>query len=408
MSESTFEYEQLEVLNRIAKHLAKAEDLQNALRVVLDWLPSSCEMHRGVITLMNEEGDRVQAAITGGEIPSTHTGRMQYRAGEGITGQVFATGEAVYLPRMDDSDSFLNLSGLREHEDLSTLAFICVPITYRAGTIGTISVDKAADLVRNPDQELSFLREVAQLLAPFVQRCRLEERLELFQHARQPGGAFGKLIGKSAAMNEIQKLTVKVADANTTVLITGETGTGKGVIAQLIHELGPRRKQPCVEINCGAIPENLIESELFGHEKGAFTGAVQQRIGVMERARAGTIFLDEVGELPLTAQTRLLRVLQTRQFERVGGSKTLRCTGRIIAATNRDLEQAVAEGSFRSDLYYRLNVFPLHLPPLRERGKADIMLLVDHFVQRFAADQSKEIHRIDTPAIDMLDRKSVV
>ena len=173
-------------------------------------------------------------------------------------------------------------------------------------------------------------------------------------------------------------------------------------MAELIHQLGPRKNQPFVEVNCGAIPETLIESELFGHEKGSFTGAVQRRIGVLERARGGTVFLDEIGELPPAAQAKLLRVLQGREFERVGGSRTLRTAARIIAATNRDLEAAVLEGTFRSDLFYRLNVFPIHVPPLRERGKADIMLLVDHFVLRFADELGKEITQLDTPAIDML------
>jgi Nif-specific regulatory protein len=157
-----------------------------------------------------------------------------------------------------------------------------------------------------------------------------------------------------------------------------------------------------VEVNCGAIPENLVESELFGHEKGAFTGASAQRTGVLERSGSGTVFLDEIGELPLPAQTRLLRVLQTHEFERVGGSRTQRFQGRVVAATNRDLETALAEGTFRTDLYYRLNVFPIELPPLRERGKADVMLLADFFVQRFSREMGKEISRIDTPAIDML------
>jgi Nif-specific regulatory protein len=265
-----------------------------------------------------------------------------------------------------------------------------------------LSADKLRDRVASSDDEIAFLEEVAQLLAPFVQRCFLEERLEIFHRAKQPGGAFGKLIGKSAALAELQNLIVRVADARTTVLITGETGTGKGVVAELIHQLGASRKQPFVEVNCGAIPENLIESELFGHEKGAFTGATQRRVGVLERAKAGTVFLDEIGELPLMAQTKLLRVLQTREFERVGGSETLRTGARIITATNRNLEEAIIEGTFRSDLFYRLNVFPIHVPPLRERGKADIMLLVDHFIQRFSTEMDKEVSRIDTPAIDML------
>lgn len=395
-------YDELALLNRIATHLATSEDLCGALTVVLEWLSEFCSMQRGVIALMNPAGDEVQATIAAGAVPSTRTELMRYKPGEGITGQVFASGEPVYLPQVDAEGRFLDRSGLRRDLDSSRLAFFCVPIPYRGRPVGTLSVDQDTSAVRAPEHELAFLQEVAQLVAPFVQRQLLETQLQVFQRAKQPGGAFGKLIGKSAAVAEIQNLIVRVADARTTILITGETGTGKGVVAELIHKLGSNRRQPFVEVNCPAIPETLVESELFGHEKGAFTGATERRIGVLERARAGTVFLDEIGELPLQAQTKLLRVLQSREFERVGGSQTLHSTARIVAATNRELEQAITDGTFRSDLFYRLNVFPLRVPSLRERGKADIMLLVDYFIQRAAAEMGKQVHRIDTPAIDML------
>jgi Nif-specific regulatory protein len=193
----------------------------------------------------------------------------------------------------------------------------------------------------------------------------------------------------------------KVADSSTSVLVTGETGTGKEVVAKEIHERSPRKSAPLVKVNCGAIPENLIESELFGHEKGAFTGAVSQRKGRFEMARGGTIFLDELGELPPNAQVKLLRVLQEREFERVGGHETIKINVRVVAATNRSLEEEVQQGNFRADLYYRLNVFPIHVPSLKERG-ADIMLLADHFVSKFSEELGKAVTRIDTPAIDMM------
>lgn len=402
MAEPGLTYEQLDLLRTVAKHLASAQDIQESLRTVVEWLAQYCAMSRGVITLVDDEGGELQATITVGHIPASRADLMRYRPGEGITGKVFASGEAVYQMGLDEAGEFLDRSGIRREVGLAELAFFCVPIRYQDTVIGTLSTDKNRDLVEAPAQELAFLVEVAQLIAPFVQRRRLENRLALYQQARKFDGAFAKLIGKSAALDQVQKFIVKVAGTNTTVLITGETGTGKGVAAEVIHQLGPRRDLPFVEVNCGAIPENLIESELFGHEKGAFTGASQRRIGVLERARNGTVFLDEVGELPLAAQTRLLRVLQKREFERVGGNQTQRCTARIIAATNRQLEAAIEDGTFRSDLYYRLNVFPINMPSLEERGKADVMLLLDHFVQRFAHEMDKEITRIDTPAIDMV------
>ena len=399
--DSRFSYEQLHVLNRVARHLADAEDLQQALRLVLDWLAQKCAMDRGVIALMNEADAELQAAITVSGLAGD-SAKMRYRPGEGVTGSVFMDGTAIHIADVARDKRFLDRAGLRRRGGKEPLSFFCVPIAYRDRTIGTLSVDKKQTLVKDPESDLEFLREVAALLAPFVQRRRLEERLEIFTRATHPGGAFGNLIGKSQPLLQVQKMIAKVAAVPTTVLLTGETGTGKGVVAELIHQLSPRADAPFVEINCGAIPESLIESELFGHERGAFTGALQRRIGVLERAGEGTVFFDEVGELPLAAQTRLLRVLQTREFERVGGTETLHFGARIVAATNCDLEKGVADGTFRNDLFYRLNVFPIHLPPLRERGKADIMLLADHFTQRFARGMQKEIFRLDTPAIDML------
>ena len=402
MADTHLTYEQLDLLCRIAKLLATEMDLHEALQRVVQWLSDEFSMERGVIALLSENEEEVQAHITVDEIPRKRSDRMRYRAGEGITGKVFADGQPVYLPKLAEETTFLDRGGMRRDIDTSALSFFCVPVSYQGRIIGTLSADRNRGLIDDPGRELAFLQEIAQLLAPFVQRRRLERQMELYQHAKQYDGAFARLIGKSAAMSEVQKLLARVAETNTTVLITGETGTGKGVAAEVIHQLSPRDQHPFVEVNCGAIPENLIESELFGHEKGAFTGALQRRVGVLERAGAGTVFLDEVGELTSAAQTRLLRVLQKREFERVGGTKTLTCNARIVAATNRNLDEAIAEGGFRSDLYYRLNVFPIHMPALRERGKADIMLLVDHFTQQFSEEMDKEVSRLDTPAIDML------
>ena len=214
---------------------------------------------------------------------------------------------------------------------------------------------------------------------------------------------FAQIIGNSASLRRVLKRVETVAPTDSTVLIYGETGTGKELIARAIHDLSPRRSKPFVKLNCAAIPTGLLESELFGHEKGAFTGAIAQRIGRFEVADGGTIFLDEIGEIPLELQTKLLRVLQEREFERLGSSRTIRTDARLIAATNRDLEAMVSEQKFRSDLFFRLNVFPVHVPPLRERD-GDIPLLVRHFTQQFSTRMKKAMETIPSAAMDALCR----
>ena len=397
-----FSYEHLEFLNKIAIHLVGVKDLNRALIQVLDWLSEKWNMRRGVITLASRSGEKVQGNIFSNDIPPGLAQKMVYNEGEGITGNVFSTGESVFFDELTEEADFLDRSGLRQDLNLEDMVFFCIAIKYRGEVIGTLSVDK--DKSKADEQELDFLmlQELACLIAPFVQNARLEERLEVLNNAKKSSGVFTRLIGKSEAMSNVKKLAMKVSDTPTTVLITGETGTGKGVIAEILHELSPRKKHPFVEVNCGAIPEALIESELFGHEKGSFTGANDRRIGVFERAGCGTVFLDELGELPLALQTRLLRVLQTKKFERVGGNKTQTMNARVIVATNRDLEQNIIDGSFRQDLYFRISVFPIVMPPMRVRGKADVMLLMDYFATYFSKQMGIEITRFDTPAIDML------
>jgi len=390
----------LDLLLRLSRFLADEHDAARALAQVLRWLHRDQGFTRGVFTLLNEDEDEAVADITAEGVPRDLGERMRYRPGEGVTGRVLADNAPIYLAGIRPEDGFLDRSGLRHGLDLMRLAFFCVPILYRGRPVGTLSADRHLAEVTDPQGDLRLLGEVAYLVGPFIQRRRLEDRLEAYQQVQLV--AHDSFIGRSPAIEAVKLLAAKVAGVDTSVLVTGETGTGKGVLANLIHALSARRDRPCIEVNCGAIPDSLIESELFGHEKGAFTGATARRAGVFERAEGGTVFLDEVGELPPGAQTRLLRVLQTRRFERVGGAETINADVRIVAATNRELEKDIGTGRFRSDLFYRLNVFPIHMPPLRERGKADIMLLSDGFAMRFGKSMGKPIMRIDTPAIDML------
>jgi Nif-specific regulatory protein len=231
-------------------------------------------------------------------------------------------------------------------------------------------------------------------------RKLVDENTHLRQELRERYD-FSNFVGSSGPMRQIFEQVTQVAGTNTTVLVRGESGTGKELIAHAIHYSSLRAKKPFVTVSCAALPDSLIESELFGYEKGAFTGAEARKKGRFELADGGTLFLDEIGEVNLATQVKLLRVLQQREFERVGGTETVKANVRLIAATNKDLEKAIASGAFREDLYYRLNVFTIFVPPLRER-KADLLLLVDHFLEKFAREHQRSIKRISTPAIDML------
>jgi Nif-specific regulatory protein len=289
------------------------------------------------------------------------------------------------------------------------ISFICVPISIGRKIIGTISVDRVYDQHRSLDEDKRVLSIIASMIAndvksrqeAFLRRQELESENIRLRHELQDKFRPENIIGNSGTMRDVYSQSHQVAAGDTTVLIRGESGTGKELVAHAIHYSSPRREGPFIKVNCAALNENLLESELFGHEKGAFTGAIQSRKGRMEEADGGTLFLDEVGDFSPMTQVKLLRVLQERQFERVGSNRTIRTNTRIVAATNRDLEKAVMDNTFRQDLYYRINVFPIFLPPLRDR-KDDILLLADFFVEQYAKKMNKDVRRISTPAINMM------
>ena len=328
-----------------------------------------------------------------------------------IAAHVFRTGKA-WVGRVAD----VLESGLELNPKWLELGFTvgCVlPLASRHRILGTLGLRRREDKVYTED-EINFLMQVANQIAVAVEnalaysevrslRDKLaEERVYLRDEIRTERN-FEEIVGKSAVLRRVLKNAETVAPTDSTVLIYGETGTGKELIARAIHNLSPRSAKAFVKLNCAAIPTGLLESELFGHEKGAFTGAIAQRIGRFELANAGTVFLDEVGEIPLDLQTKLLRVLQEREFERLGSSRTLRTDARLIAATNRDLTAMVDEQKFRADLFYRLNVFPIHVPPLHERPE-DIPLLVRHFVEHYARRMNRAIETIPSEAMETLTR----
>jgi formate hydrogenlyase transcriptional activator len=327
---------------------------------------------------------------------------------EDLSGAVFRTGK-LWCGSVQEARRL----GMKDTAQAEVGTVCILPLVSRGRVLGLFGVVKYQDNAFNSD-DMEFLTQIGNQVAIAVENALAfgqirelkdklaQEKLYLEDEIRSEMN-FAQIVGKSASLRRVLKHVETVAPTDSTVLIYGDTGTGKELIARAIHDLSPRRSKPFVKLNCAAIPMGLLESELFGHEKGAFTGAIAQRIGRFEVANGGTIFLDEIGEIPLELQTKLLRVLQEREFERLGSSRTLRTDARLIAATNRDLEAMVAEQKFRSDLFFRLNVFPVHVPPLRER-QGDIPLLVRHFTQQFSRRMNRVIETIPSAAMDALCR----
>jgi Nif-specific regulatory protein len=391
-------------------HALAASDIRAALPRVLEILAEAFGALNGAVFLADDEGKELRLQASRGLSPLAAE-RSRYRVGEGINGRVFASGKVVVVPKASQEPLFLDRTGvLKEHKrKKAELSFFCIPVFLDRRTAGTLCLTVPYDQHRPYDRDTKLLQiaasmvglamKVAQLVAADRQRL-VEENQHLRLELRERYD-LRHLIGHSHAMQRVYEAVAQAAPSSTTVLIRGESGTGKELVAHALHYNSPRAEKPFVKVSCGALPETLIESELFGYEPGAFTDARHQKKGRFELAQGGTLFLDEVGELSPATQVKLLRVLQEREFERLGGVTPVKVDVRLIAATHRNLEAAVQAGTFREDLYYRLHVFELFLPPLRER-QADILLLADHFVEKIAAAQGKDVRRISTSAIDML------
>jgi Nif-specific regulatory protein len=394
-------------MHEMSRVLSQSADLADTVQILLGIMEKQMHVVRGTISLCDRHTGTTFIHQSFG-LTEEQEARGVYRFGEGITGKVVETGLTMVVPRIGDDSEFLNLTLTHTDED-DDLSFLCVPIKRGNKVLGTISIERLYDneVLLNLDVEMMGI--IAAMMAPAVElylmetidRATLLNENQRLQDALKDRYRPSNIIGNCKAMQEVYKLIEKVARTKTTVLILGESGVGKELVASAIHYSGAESAGPFVQFNCAALPENLIESELFGHEKGSFTGATGVRKGRFEDADGGTIFLDEIGELPLAAQAKLLRVLQEKTLERVGANKPIHVDIRIVAATNRNLEEMVAKREFREDLYYRLNVFPLTLPPLRERN-ADIIALADYFTQRYARRNGKDIKRISTPALNML------
>ena len=400
--------QELEVLYRITQILASDRRQREKLGEVLDLLHDSLAMARGMIFLLSPDKEQLLIEVAH-NLSEAQRQAIRYSAGEGIAGRVAQSGTPAVVARISEDPTFLDRAYKRRRDSEEEISFICVPTAIGSEVVGALSVDHVYDPDVSLDDEVRFLTIVGSLIANDVklrraaaaERRQLEDENLRLRHELEDRFRPENIIGNSGAMREVYRAIHQVAASDTTVLIRGESGTGKELVAHAIHYTSPRSTAPFVKVNCAALSETLLESELFGHEKGAFTGAVQARKGRIEEAEGGTLFLDEIGDFSPAVQVKLLRVLQEREFERVGSNDVHKANVRIIAATNRDLEADVETGQFRQDLYYRINVFPVHLPPLRQR-KDDILLLADYFVERYAKRMNRSIRRITTPAINMM------
>jgi Nif-specific regulatory protein len=398
----------LPILFQISQIINDSEDLVASLAIIFKVMQERLKINKAMVTLY----DSKQEANFIHEAYGLNDGQKRegvYSLEDGLPAKVMETGKAVILPprRIATGNGERTLDAAIAIP--ANMTFFCVPITHTKKVLGTISAERIYHNRRLLKQDVQLMSTIAAMIAPavelylleHVEKARLEHENDELKSALKRKFKPANIIGNAKAMQEVYQLIQKVSETKATVLILGESGVGKELAASAIHYNGANAGGPFIKFNCAALPENLIESELFGHEKGAFTGAFAMRSGRFEQANGGTIFLDEIGELSLPMQAKLLRVLQERTFERVGGNRSIKVDLRIIAATNRNLPELIETGLFREDLYYRLNVFPITIPPLRERG-SDVVLLADHFASHYAKELGKEIKRISTPALNMM------
>ena len=410
--------QELDILEKISQILGGGLELSQVFQHAMALLSDRLNIQRASLALWDDAIGQARVIAAVG-LTKSEMERGRYGLGEGVTGRVLASGEPQIIPDISRHGEFLNRTGSRDLTTRATsnaeagppISFICVPIKEGDRVVGAISIDK-------PYIDELLLASDARLLAIIAgsigQTIRIHhlmqrEKDELLAENQQLRDnlhtkyKFGNIIGSSQAMMDVLATIAQVASSRATALLLGETGVGKELIAKAVHFNSPRRDKPMVRVNCGALSQQLLESELFGHVKGAFTGAVKDKVGRFEAADGGTIFLDEIGTLDMQLQVKLLRVLQEREFERVGDHRTVKVDCRVIAATNLDLEEEVRKGTFREDLYYRLNVVTINIPPLRAR-REDIPRLIDHFLDRYNKENNRDLRKISRDVLNTLLR----
>src|SRR2546423_1311278 len=402
--------QELSILTEIGQLVSSTLELRATFGQVMQIISDKLNMRRGTLVLLDESTGRLRTEAAIG-LTNEEIERGKYAVGEGVTGSVVATGRPRVIPDLRNEPDFLNRTGRLSAYMNEPVSFICVPIKIESRTAGALSIDQPYSNDEQLRNDHKFIEIIAAFLAQAIQINRivlrqkeqlLEENAQLRAQVRDRY-RFDNIIGDSPAMHEVFATVGQVANSRATVLLLGETGTGKEMIAKAIHYNSPRRDKPFIRVNCGALTGTLLESELFGHVKGSFTGAIRDKIGRFEAADGGTIFLDEIGTLEPQLQVKLLRVLQEREFERVGDTHTVKVDVRVIAATNVDLQEEVAHGKFREDLFYRLNVVSVYLPPLRNR-REDIPRLIDYFLDKYNAINERRLRRISREMLNVLLR----
>ena len=403
--------EELEVaiLSEVSEAIGSALELEKVFEQTMDVLARELRMKRGTLVLLDKTTNDLKIVAAHG-LSQEEKERGKYRIGEGVTGRVVQTGQPVAIADIRKDASFLDRTGARaEEKQRGPVSFVCVPLRVDDEVIGAISIDRDFVDEQTLARDQRLLQIIASLVSQAVKINRmvmvdkdqlLAENLRLRKDLKSKY-KFGNIVAVSGAMQDVVATAAGVAKSNATVLIRGETGTGKELIASVLHYNSERATGPFIKVNCGALSEGLLESELFGHVRGAFTGAVEDRKGRFELAQGGTIFLDEVGNMSERLQVKLLRVLQEREFERVGGTETIRVDVRVVAATNMNLEERMSKGLFRGDLFYRLNVIPIFIPPLRER-REDIHFLVQHFLEKYNREYEKNVSKMSREVVDAL------
>ncbi len=399
---------ELSAIYEVGKILTSTQNLPRALGISLRTLQSFLGFDRAAIHLPDAATREIRMEVAAG-YTAEERGRARYVWGEGIVGKTMKSGGPIAIPDVRQEPSFLDKTRVHEKTREGILSYISVPLKIGAEVLGVLTAERIGRAgTQALEADTRTLMVIGCLIGQALKLHAAIDRLqEEFQQQRQE---FEKtirktyrienIVGQSKRMQEVFASVTSVAPSRATVLVRGESGTGKERIARAIHLAGHRAERPFVTVNCAALPETLLESELFGHKRGAFTGAIEERKGRFEQAAGGTIFLDEAGDIPLPTQVKLLRVLQERKFERLGENKTISVDVRIIAATNADLEKMVEEGRFREDLFYRLNVIPIYLPPLRDR-REDVIPLTEHFLDRFNKEHGKTVS-FATEVLDLL------